>query len=85
MYYILKTLKLFFGETSLNHNVTNVIVYLCITVILTFRTQGTFQKLSVLQCWTCNGLCEWLLYASALVSCVLSGVGFAALMLSHCW
>ena len=55
---IIKNIKLFLSETSLNHNVTNVKVYLCITVILTFHTQGTFQKLSVLQCWTCNGLCE---------------------------
>jgi hypothetical protein len=82
---VIKNIKLFFSETSLNHNVPNVEVYLCITVFLTVCTQGTFQKFSALKCKTCNGLCEWTLYTSALVSCVLSGVGYASLMLSHCW
>jgi len=60
--------------------------FICVLqFFLTVCTQGTFQKFSVLQCKTCNGLCEWTLYTSVLVSCVLSGVGYAALILSHCW
>ena len=85
LYSYIKNIKLFFSETSLNHNVTNVKVYLCITVYLTVCTQGTFQKFSVLQCKTCNDLRKWTLHTSALVSFVLSGVGYAPLMLSHSW